>query len=51
MFAAFKSFCIDTGARPPAVKAVVEMAGGIKHGPSGSTNPPCPMTITAWDIT
>ena len=51
LFAAFKAFCVDTGARPDAVKSAVEAAGGKQHAPPGATAWPFPMTVTSWDIT
>jgi len=50
-FAAFKAFCIDTGASPDAVKSAVEAAGGKQHAPPGATAWPFPMTVASWDIT
>jgi len=50
LFAAFKAFCIDTGASPDAVKSVVEAAGGKLHAPPGATTFPFPMTVTTWDV-
>src|SRR5215469_5042148 len=49
LFAAFKSFCVDTGARSLAVKAAVEAAGGTQRDPSGLTAVPT-MTVTLWDV-
>src|SRR5215468_10501103 len=51
LFAAFKAFCVDAGARPDAVKSAVEAAGGKQHAPPGATALPFPMTVTIWDIT
>jgi hypothetical protein len=51
LFAAFKAFCVDTGASPDAVKSAVEAAGGKQHAPPGETAWPIPMTVTTWDIT
>src|SRR5262249_12053836 len=51
LFADFKVFCVDTGARPDAVKSAVEAAGGKQHAPPGATAWPFPMTVTSWDIT
>jgi hypothetical protein len=51
LFAAFKAFCIDTGASPEAVKSAVEAAGGKQHLPPSATASPWPMTVTIWDIT
>ena len=51
LFAAFKAFCVDTGAHPDAVKAAVEAAGGKLLAPPGATTFPFPMTVTSWDIT
>ena len=50
LFAAFKAFCIDTGASPDAVKSAVEAAGGKLHVPPSATAFPFPMTVTIWDI-
>ena len=43
LFAAFKAFCIDTGASPDAVKSAVEAAGGKQHAPPGAVTSPFPM--------
>jgi hypothetical protein len=43
LFAAFKAFCIDTGANPDAMKSAVEAAGGKQHG-AGATEHPFKMT-------
>jgi hypothetical protein len=52
LFAAFKAFCIDTGASPDSVKSAVEAAGGKQLGPSGAiVESPWPMTVTTWDVT
>jgi hypothetical protein len=51
LFAAFKAFCVDTGASPESVKLAVEAAGGKQHGPSGATAWPFLMTVTTWDVT
>src|SRR5215468_1670386 len=51
LFAAFKAFCVDTGASPEAVKSAVEAAGGKQHALPGATAWPFPMTVTSWDIT
>jgi hypothetical protein len=51
LFAAFKSFCVDTGASPDAVKSAVEAAGGKQRVPPTGTAWPWPMTVTVWDIT
>jgi hypothetical protein len=51
LFAAFKAFCVDTGARPGAVKSAVEATGGKQLAPPGATGLPFPMTVTGWDIT
>jgi hypothetical protein len=51
LFAAFKAFCVDTGASPDVVKSAVEAAGGKQLSPPGATGKPFPMTVTAWDIT
>jgi hypothetical protein len=51
LFAAFKAFCVDTGASPDAVKSAVEAAGGKQHAPPSATAWPWPMTATIWDIT
>jgi hypothetical protein len=50
LFAAFKEFCIDTGASPDAVKSAVEAAGG-KQNAAGATASPLPMAVTSWEIT
>jgi hypothetical protein len=50
LFAAFKTFCIDTGAKPDAVKTAIEAAGGKQHAAS-ATAQPFTMTVTSWDIT
>jgi hypothetical protein len=57
LFAAFQSFCIDTGAEPGAVQKAVEAAGGVPHHPfGGSTDAgtlpgaPFPMTLFIWDV-
>jgi hypothetical protein len=50
LFAAFKSFCVNTGAGPDAVKPAVEMAGGKPFG-EGATSFPYPMTTASWLIT
>jgi len=51
-FAAFKTFCADTGAKPDLVKAAVEAAPfATPHDPPGSsTTVPFPMTVASWDI-
>ena len=51
LFAAFKAFCVDTGARPDAVKSAVEAAGGKQRVPPSATASPWPMTVTIWDVT
>src|SRR5262249_59480 len=51
LFAAFKAFCVDTGASPEAVKSAVETAGGKQRVPPRATASPWPMTGTIWDIT
>jgi len=51
LFAAFKAFCVDTGASPHAVKSAVEAAGGKQHAPPSATASPWPMSVTTWDIT
>ena len=51
LFAAFKTFCIDTGASPDAVKSAVEAAGSKQRVPPSATASPWPMTVTIWDIT
>src|SRR5215470_6041271 len=51
LFAAFKAFCLDTGANPDAVKSAVEAAGGKLLAPPGTTAHPFPMTVATWDIT
>ena len=50
LFAAFKAFCIDTGASPDAVRSAVEAAGGKLHAPPAATTSHLPMTVTIWDI-
>ena|SRR5690242_461373 len=50
LFAAFKEFCINTGAQAAAVKSAVEAAGGKQHA-AGATAQPFPMAVTTWDIT
>src|SRR5476649_1842329 len=50
LFATFKSFCVNTGAGPDAVKPAVEMAGG-KPFKEGATSTPYPMTTASWLIT
>jgi hypothetical protein len=50
LFAAFKSFCVNTGAGPDAAKPAVEMAGG-KPFKEGATSTPYPMTMKSWLIT
>jgi hypothetical protein len=57
LFDAFKTFCVDTGAKPSAVKAAVEAAGGKVRRQtdsaaqaSGAMGPPFPLTLTTWDI-
>jgi hypothetical protein len=51
LLAAFRAFCVDTGANPDAVKSTVEAAGGKQQTPSGATAWPFSMTVTTWDIT
>jgi len=51
LFAAFKAFCLDTGANPDTVKSAVEAAGGMQRVPPGATASPWPMTVTIWDVT
>jgi hypothetical protein len=58
LFDAFKSFCVETGAKPEVVNATVEAAGGKLHMPSVDTtkgrdsmDSPFPLTLTTWDIT
>jgi hypothetical protein len=51
LFAAFKAFCVDTGAHPDAVKSAVEAAGGKLLAPPGVTTHPFAMTVATWDIT
>jgi hypothetical protein len=58
LFAAFKTFCVDTGAEPSAVNAAVEAAGGKPHDPTGGstesgtlTDTPFPLTFATWDVT
>jgi hypothetical protein len=51
-YAAFKTFCADTGAKSDLVKGVVEAAPfTVPHNPSGTaTTVPYPMTTASWDI-
>src|SRR5215471_9999910 len=51
LFAAFKAFCVDTGASPDAVKSAVEAAGGKQRVPRSATASPWPKTVTIWDTT
>jgi len=51
LFAAFKAFCVDTGASPEAVKSAVEAAGGKQRVAPRATASPWPMSVTIWDIT
>ncbi len=51
LFEAFKTFCVDTGAEPQAVKTAVESAGGRPRGVPGVTDTPFPMTTASWDLT
>jgi hypothetical protein len=51
VFAAFKAFCLDTGANPDTMKSAVEAAGGMQRVPPGATASPWPMTVTIWDVT
>jgi hypothetical protein len=52
LYAAFKMFCVNTGAKPEAVKAAVEAAGGRPHTPpGGATDSPFPMTVSSWNVT
>ena len=48
LFTEFKMFCIDTRAKPEAVKLAIEAAGGQQHA-AGTTTTPFPMTMTSWD--
>jgi hypothetical protein len=50
LLAAFKSFCVNTGGGPDAVKPAVEMAGG-KQFKSASSDSPYPMTVASWSVT
>ncbi len=48
LFTSFKAFCIDTGAKPNAVKAAVESAGGkLDLSPVGARFPDY-ATVTTW---
>jgi len=51
-YAAFKTLCADTGAKPDLVKRAVEaMPFAAPHSHSGaSTTIPYPMTTASWDI-
>ena len=51
-YAAFKTFCADTGANPDLVKRAVKAAPlAMPHNPPGaSTTVPYPMTTASWDI-
>jgi hypothetical protein len=51
LFAAFQSFCINTGAGPDAVKPAVEMAGGKMLKSPASSGGPYPMIAMSWTIT
>jgi hypothetical protein len=50
LLAAFKAFCVDTGANPNAVKSTVEAAGGKQRTSSDATAWPFPMTSTTWEV-
>jgi hypothetical protein len=50
LFTAFKSFCVNTGGAPDAIRPAVEMAGG-KPFKSASSDSPHPMTTQSWSIT
>lgn len=49
LFAAFKTFCVDTRANPEAMKAALEAAGGSPHT-QGSTDWPFAMSTQSWGI-
>jgi hypothetical protein len=52
LLAAFKAFCVATGARPDAVKQAVEAVGGTVFNPTGiyrEKSPPLEMTLTVWN--
>jgi len=51
-YAAFKTFCADTGAAPDLVKAAIEAAPfAMPHNPpNASTIVPYPMTTAGWDV-
>src|SRR5262245_31111095 len=48
LFTSFKAFCIDTGAKPDAVKAAVEAAGGKLELPPAGARFPDSATVTTW---
>jgi hypothetical protein len=52
LFAAFKAFCVATGARPDAIKQAVEAAGGTLFRPTNTVKDPPPesseTTATVW---
>jgi hypothetical protein len=48
LFSALQAFCVQTGAKPAAVGAAVEAAGGVLETPATSTSFPIPMSITIW---
>ncbi len=49
--ATFKSFCVNTGGRPDAVKPAVEMAGGKTVRAADLQRRSYPMTVMGWLIT
>jgi hypothetical protein len=51
LFAAFKSFCVNTGGGPDAVKPAVEMAGGKQFKPPTSSGATYSMTVASWLVT
>jgi hypothetical protein len=51
LFSAMQTFCLLTGAKPAAVKAAVEAAGGLIETPTTSTSFPIPMSVTIWKVT
>jgi len=50
LFSALQAFCVQTGAKPAAVKAAMEAAGGVLDTPTTSTSFPIPMSITVWKV-
>ena len=49
LFAAFKRFCVDTGASPDAMKAAVEAAGGTFKTQGDTGDGLVFMTVTSWN--